>query len=440
MSDALSSLVTVSISTQTAGITRRGFGTPLIAAYHTVFPERVREYTDPGDMITDGFLAGDAAYLIASAIMSQVPAPPSFLVGRCAESPNAHVVTLTPTVLVGATYYIDLADSDGTTVTYEYTAQAGDTATDICDAFRTAIGSAHDLTASGTTTLILTADNAGEVFYCYAYADVSSADQLLWTRSTGTADAGYATDLAAIKAVRDDWFGLLVDEDSEVVINAVAAWAETNRKLFGFTSGDTAGITGAVESGDVFDDQKTASRAFTYGVYSAAPQQHGAAALMGRIFPLDPGRATWALKTLRNVDTMELSATHRTNLEAKNGNWYSTVSGKAITFPGKTGLDWVDVTRIVEWVKSRWQEDIFIALANSDKQPFTDKGIAAVEGAMRGVWAEGVGNTALNDDLALTLPLAEDLDTSTRLLSGVTAAGTVQGAIHKVSIQGTISN
>lgn len=443
MSDALNNLVQVSISAQTAGITRKGFGTPLIATYHDVFPERVRAYTDPGDMITDGFTAGHAAYRIASAIMSQVPAPPSFLVGRCAETPVPHVETFTPTAVEGVTYYVDLADADGVVVTYEYECTTGKTATDICGALVTAINlEAPDVTASGTSTLVLTGDNDGEVFAARAYTSISSADQLLWGRVNSTADYGIATDLAAIAAVRNDWFGLIVDNQSELIINAAAAWAETNRKLLAFTSGDTLGITGAAAGGDVFDDQEVASRAFTFGVYSDSPHEHAAAALMGRIFPLKPGQATWAHKTLRNVSAQELSATHRSNLEAKNGNWYCSVSGKAITFPGMTGLDFIDVSRTVEWVKTRWQEDVFLALSNADKQPFTDKGIGAVEAAMRGVWIEGIGNGALNDDLALTMPLADDVsaaDKAARTLTGVKANGTVAGAIHTVEIQGTIS-
>lgn len=439
MASVLDSLLSVAISTQTAGITRKGFGTPLIAAYHTNFPERVRAYTDPSEMLTDGFTAGDAAYRAAVAIMSQIPAPQGFLVGRCATTPVAHVETFTPTAVVGVTYYLDLADDDGIVATYSYLCTAGKTATDICDALRTAVNAGSQaVTASGTATLILTADNAGDVFAARVYTDPYDH---LWARVNGTTDYGIATDLAAILAANDTWFGLVVDNQSEAIINAAAAWCETNRKLFAATTGDTAAITGAAGTGDVVDDQEVASRSFTFCVYSDRPHEYAAAALMGRLFPLTPGSASWAYKTLRNVSTVELSATHRTNLEAKNGNWYCDVAGKGITFPGKTGLDFIDVTRVVEWVKARVQEDLFYALTSADKIPFTDKGITAVEGVIRGVWTEGVANTALNDDLAVTVPKASEVsavDKAARLLSGVKFRGTLAGAIHTLTIAGTV--
>jgi hypothetical protein len=441
MSDALNSLVQISISVQTAGITRTGFGKPLIAAYHTVYPEVVREYTDAGDMLTDGFLVGDAAYIIASQIMAQQPAPPSFLVGRLAETPNAMVETLTPTVVVGITYSVELADTDGVAATYEYTAVGGDTATDICDALRTAIGSNHDITASGTTTLVLTGDNIGEVFSLHAYTDTDPTT-FLWARANSTADPGIATDLAAIKVVDDTWFGLCIDNPSTAIISSAATWCETNRKLLGFTTGDTDAATGALAGGDILDLRKTANQAFSYGLYSDQPHERGAEALMARIFPLDPGRATWAHKTLRSVSSVPMSATHRGLIESKNGNWYQTTAGKSITFPGKTGLDFIDVTRTVEWVKARMQEEIFLILTNEDKKPYTDKGIGSIEGAIRSVWDEGRGNGALNDDLTVTVPAAVDVssaDKLARLLSGVKFTGTVTGAIHTVQVQGTIS-
>jgi len=440
---SLDSLVQVSIVAQTAGISRQGFGTPLIAAYHTVFPERVRTYTNPADMLTDGFTAGHQAYLAAQAIMSQVPAPPSFKVGRLAETPNAHVETLVATPQALTKYLVDLADKDGTITTFEYTSDDTPTDAEIHGALLSAINAdaSLEVTASGgTSDLVLTADNAGEVFSLRAYDEGGGH---LWARTATNADPGMATDLAAILAADGDWFGLAIDAPSEAIINATAAWAESNRKLFGFTTGDTDAITTAVGGGDVIDDQKTAGRAFVFGAYSDRPYEHLAAGWMGRIFPRDPGAQTWAYKTIRNVSAVPLTATHKTNLEAKNGNWYAEVAGRNITFEGKTGAgDYIDVTRTIEWLKARIQEEEYLLLANAEKVPFTDLGIAGVEAKIRGPWAEGVANTALNDDLTVVVPLAANVsaaDKTSRTLTGVNFSGTVQGAIHKLVIQGTVS-
>lgn len=439
----LDQLLTVNIVPQTPGLTRRGFGTPLIAAYHTHGPERVRVYTTPADLLADGFSVGDATYLAAQAIMSQVPSPAQFMVGRLAQTPATHTELLTPTAQNGTTYTLELADSDGIATTFEYTSDTDATAAEIVDALVAAVNadSALAITATDNSdgTLTLAADTAGQVFSLTA---TDNATGHLWARRNQTSDPGMATDLAEIEEANDTWFGLIVDNPSEAIVNAAASWAETHRKLLGFTTGDSAAKTSAPGMGDVLDDQAQANRAFTYGLYSERPHQYSAAALMGRMFPLDPGSGTWAYKTLRNTNASRLTATQRANIEGKNANWYLDVNGRAITYQGKTGLgDFIDVTRTVEWVKARIQEGLFEVLTGAPKVPFTDKGIAAVEAVIRAVWEEGIAHNALNDDLVVNVPRAVDVplgDRANRLLSGVSFSGTVQGAIHRARILGTL--
>ncbi len=440
---SLDSLVQVTIVSQTAGVTRQGFGVPLIAAYHTAWPERVRTYTKPADMLTDGFTAGHAAYRAAQALKSQVPCPPLFKVGKLTSTPNAQVETLVPTAANLTKYSLDIADEDGTLVTFNFTSDGTATVAEIVGALLTAVNADAGLavTASGgVTDLVLTADVAGRVFALRAYDNGSGH---LWTRTLTAADPGYATDLAAILVADPAWFGLTIDLPSDPIVGAVASWAESNRKLFGFTTGDTACKTAAVGGGDVIDDRKTANQAFSWGIYSDRPYEHAAAGLLGRMLPLDPGRGTFAHKTLRGVSTVPLTPTHVTNLEGKNGMWYQQVGGKGITFPGKSGSgEWLDVTWTIEWLKARLQEEWFHYLTKGDKVPFTDKGIAGGEAVIRSVWDEGVRNDALNDDLVVTVPKAKDVsavDRANRVLSGVSFSGTVQGAIHTLQIQGKVA-
>jgi hypothetical protein len=79
---ALSDIVQVVISSVSVSPTRPGFGTPMIAAYHTHYTDAVRTYNLPNDLLSDGFLATDAAFLVATALKSQNPSVNKFKVGR----------------------------------------------------------------------------------------------------------------------------------------------------------------------------------------------------------------------------------------------------------------------------------------------------------------------------------------------------------------------
>ena len=81
----LTDLVTINISTRTRTPTQQGFGTPLIAAYHTLYADRVKTYSSLGGLITDGFKTTDPVYKIAQSLLAQDPSVRSFKVGvaRC---------------------------------------------------------------------------------------------------------------------------------------------------------------------------------------------------------------------------------------------------------------------------------------------------------------------------------------------------------------------
>lgn len=102
---SISDISQVSISLETVQITEDGFGTPMIADYHTVFPERIRFYSRPSELLTDGFLVTSAAYKAAAAIASQSPRPAQFAVGRRASAPDLEV-DVTPTAANSRVYKI----------------------------------------------------------------------------------------------------------------------------------------------------------------------------------------------------------------------------------------------------------------------------------------------------------------------------------------------
>ena len=107
----LDSIVSVSITRDSTQPTRQGFGTPLLAGYFpsTVFPERVRTYSQADDLLDDGFVATDPIYRMAVDLKSQTNAPPTFKVGRRALA-YSQTVDFTPTdTTEGAVYTLTVA-------------------------------------------------------------------------------------------------------------------------------------------------------------------------------------------------------------------------------------------------------------------------------------------------------------------------------------------
>lgn len=129
MSIPIGRIVDASVTRATRIAARRNFGLTLIAAYHTVFPERVRLYEDPADMLTDGFDDEHPAYLGAVALTAQEGRPAQFKIGRRVGAPTQTVVLTPTTPTEGEIYSIKIGG-----VTFSVTAPSTPTVAGIIDA------------------------------------------------------------------------------------------------------------------------------------------------------------------------------------------------------------------------------------------------------------------------------------------------------------------
>lgn len=436
---SLDSLISVTITTQGATVSRAGFGTGLLLAYHTNWPERVRQYniaTVLTDMVTDGFAVTDSAYLMAQAVASQNPRPPVVKVGRLAETPVAQSIKATPVAANEAVYTVTINGTD-----FAYTSDDTATVAEITAGLETLINAGSEpVTATDNSTDIdLVADVAGTYHQIKLACDAGTRK---WERDDETTDPGYATDLAAIVAEDDDWYGLAIEAHDAAAITAVAAWAETNRKLFVPTTGDTDCLGSG--STDIMSTEQALSHVYTAIFYSDDPSQYAGAAAIGATFPFDPGSQTWAYKTLSGVSAVSMTSTEKSNVEGKNGNHYTEVGGINVTYPGKTaGGEWIDVTRFVDWLRATMQADLYQQLVDSRKVPYTADGIAVIEAAIRSALLLGVARGGLAaGTIGVEVPDIADVsaaDKAARVLNDVRFFGTLSGAIHTLNIAGSVS-
>jgi hypothetical protein len=435
MSD-IASIVDVQITTQTAGVTQAGFGMPLILSPNATFAERVRFYSDLAGMATDGFSTTGPEYLAASAVFAQTPRPSRIAVGRMANKPTQRWA-VTPSAVNSFTYKMKVG---GTAVSF--TSDGSATLTEIVTGLKAAIDAlALPLTVSDQTTYMRIVENVAGASHSVQIDGTPGSENL--SLAQDHADPGAAADLAAIALENSDWYAVVNLFNSPAMVTAISTWCASNGKLFVAASQDTA-ILGAGTS-DIASTEKAAARNKTAVLYHKDNFAFFDAALLGRCLPETPGAETWMFKSLSGVTAGSFTATHLTNLRAKNCGWYYTLAGVSMSAEGKVASgSYIDVERGRDWLTARIAERVYSLLVNRSKVPFTDKGISAITNEVRAQLQEGIDNGLLADDPkpTVTAPRAaavSSTDKAARYLPSVKFDAVLAGAIHKVQIRGTIS-
>lgn len=429
---SLSQIIDIAITRGTKGITQVGFGTPMILGLHTRFAERAREYSDLDEMVADGFLTSDAEYKAAAAIFAQEIHPEQIVIGR-RTAMVAQLVTVGVTTVANTTLYTITING----VAYSFTSDADATAAEIQAGLVAAVNAGSEpVTAApgGGTDVTLTADVAGTAF---TYAVTSNLTATLTTPNNGVIE-----DIAAVRALNDEWYMLaLTSRVKDDILNAASA-IETLKKMFIACSEDTAVTAGTALN--VLDLLEARGYDRTAYLWSDDQENYPEAAWMGGTLPLDPGSETWKFKTGTGIVASNLTTTQENNIFNDNGNTYETFAGYSIFREGTVvSGEYIDVIRFVDWLEARMQEDIYSALINVPKIPYTDNGIAIIESLVNKRLLIGVrvGGLAEDPEFTITVPKVADIataDKQARLLPDVKFEATLAGAIHKVQIRGRV--
>lgn len=259
-------------------------------------------------------------------------------------------------------------------------------------------------------------------------------------------DADVAASLAAIQAENNIWYGVLVDQAMASDASDVAAWVEAHKR-FGLYWTDDANTPDGTKTTDLASVLKTSGYDRAAVVYHPTPStgaDYPDAAWMGEGFPYEPGSSTWAYKQLKGVAVDNITPNQETALKAKNCNFYCLTGGVGITLEGKVASgEWIDIIIGTDWIEARIREEVFAAFVNNRKVPYDDNGITMVEGIIKGVLNDAAGLGIIQrDSIKVTVPKFKDIpqaDKLARKLSGVKFSALYLGAIHAVSIDGTLS-
>jgi hypothetical protein len=279
---SLDSIVSVSITANTANPTRAGFGTPGLVAYlpTSVFPERVREYTTLTGMVSDGFATSDPAYLMAVALKAQNPSVQNWKVCRRAL-PSQQSIRITPTITTeGEVLSITV---NGTAVSY--TILSGATVASICTALTALFAAIAGVTASDDTTHVtLTPKN---VLSCTVTVDGVDNSQT-YTVTIDETDYTYTSDASATDVeIRDGLEALIDAGESAKLTTTDNSTDATDIAFLSHVGGDVRVSVGGGSASLAISSEVSARRLLTIADASTG--------LTVKDLTADPGIATdWA--------------------------------------------------------------------------------------------------------------------------------------------------
>lgn len=448
-------IVNVQISLNTTGISTEGFSTLLCVGPHMYGLTRVSTYTDPNQMIEDGFSADDTLYRMVSDAFAQTPSPAQVKVGR--QQVDGF------TLMVGqlgatSTYTLTVSNtlSDGTIRKKEYTyTNSSGSESDILKGILQAITSDSDAVITDNdsqaseetlTQLHLEAKNPGTAF------SVQCTSNLSTKMDDPTEDI--ADTMAAVVASDSDFYGVALASRDDADILAMAAWAESNEKLFG-TATAADGAKNSEITNDIGSQLQAKNYYRTFWFYHAlAATEYPECAIMARCFSINPGGETWANKQLSSITTDSLSETEALAVQGKNGNTFEPFRNISITQNGKVAAgEWIDVIRFRDWLAEEIKVNVFNLLINRDKVPYTDAGIAAIESQIRaaltlGQTRGGIAPTEYDENgnqnlgFTISVPLSSSISPNQkalRILNDVKFTARLAGAIHVVNITGNLT-
>lgn len=439
---ALDDIINVTITVTDASVSQLGFGTPALLGRTAVLgADLARSYSSLDGFLADFSPAGVTAAIdvenvrAATAIFSQQPSVDGIVFLRQTSTPNALAHTITPVAQDDTDYIVTINGVD-----FTHPSGTGATVSSITAGLETLInaGSEPVTATDNTTDVSLAADVAGDTY------SLKVSNPNLLQIATTSADEGVVADLTAARAENDAWYTLHLVRHVPAEILAMAAHVETLRRLF---------ITSSHEYDDLADNSGTPetlnSNAYNRTAIGWAQDSgdHFGASWAGKVLPFNPGSVNWNYQQLSGVLPFSFSSSEETNLSQYNATIYTTFKGRNVTVGGKAASGrYLDITRTVDELYDLIQTNVFNLLVNESaagrKVPYTNKGGAQIESAVRAALGTQFSNGAIVADFTTSVPDVATISSAvkaTRVFPDVQFSATLTGAVDSVTITGTVS-
>jgi len=420
----ISLLVDVNVFRQTSAVTVAGYSLAMFLGKHKGFTTRYKVYGSIEEVAED-FATNSPEYEAASSTFGQTPAVDLFAIGR----QDSTTVTYTPTVVNSDTYSVRL---NGTL--FSFVADTSATAAEIVTGLTTAINAGSEpVTASGSSTLILTADVAGVPFSVKASTNLAP----VYGGTESLTDA-----LNAIILENNDWYGLTAYTHTKADQLEIAAFAQAARKLYKTSSSDTNIINQSLSAdttsvGKAFKDNSYDRAGVIYS--ATANTQYIEAGYLGVMFGYPAGSYTMHEKVVRGDTVDNLTSSQISNAASKNVTVFVPIAGaNQILYPTNGDGTFDDLIRDIDYAASQLQVDITQLKRNVGKIPMDNIGIAQIVSVVQTTMLR-MASLGIFDptDITVTYPDISEVsanDRALRRLTGIKVRARVAGAIHFVSL------
>lgn len=249
------------------------------------------------------------------------------------------------------------------------------------------------------------------------------------------------------------WYVICPAGVPEADYKDIAEWTEANAKLFAYTVLDPASTAVAetfYRSMGFFGKESISQLAADV----SGDNKYMHVAVVAKCLNYQSGGETWAYKQLAVVSPATLSTGDEKTLKDAGLNYYYSVASKNITQNGKVRAgEWIDVIRFRDWLVNDMQVRVFNQFVSNPKIPYTDSGIGLIHNQMiaslkQGVTSGGIAPEEFDEDgnsipsFTTTVPLSANLTSSqkaSRQLTGCKFAARLAGAIHAVSLKGSLT-
>ncbi len=250
--------------------------------------------------------------------------------------------------------------------------------------------------------------------------------------------------LTTLITSHNDWYVLLITERDAASLELAGDFALSNEKMFFGCSASIATLT----------DRNNNREA--YLIHDKATE-YPEAAWVGMCLPKDIGSITWKWKAPTGVSAAGFSTTELNQIRTGKGQTFTKRSGIIYSNEGiTTGGEYIDNMMARDYVQARLGEALFNLQVKNDKVPFDNSGFAMIESTMREVFKDCgkngiIARVTIEDDAELsdegeymytvTVPERADIsatDRAARTIPGIKFSFTVAGAVHKMTVNGTI--
>ena len=280
-----------------------------------------------------------------------------------------------------------------------------------------------------------------------------------------TAGATIVDEIGKIQAVDDNWYWLTIHkgvrDDADVL--SVAAYVAGLKKIYVTNSNDQTAPDGQISSDIGSQLKATNNFRVSPGLQLANVDQYLDVAIASTAASVDFDAAdstiTLAYKDMSGITVdsfngseASILAGSATNTDDKHYNINVNIGNRPVLFQGKVSNgEFIDIIHGTDWLEARIRNLVFELIIDSPKLPYTDDGIVKIENRIGQALKEGINNGLLSGSATnfpngqpyeINVPRVIDIaepDRAARRLNGITFKAKYAGAIHFVTINGTIT-